>query len=316
MPTRAATFFPTFVNQDFTAPGEDTILKLGETGVSPANTTTRIVFGDNATDECAWRPFLSTASNAGTGPSNNGWAINRDGTDGMGTPDVPDGFQASERFIAAGTWTITATTLIPAGTTLGTFALRAYLYRVSATGTRTLLHTVGPSTAAIPLAVAQETVLTAALPEITFGIDETLHVGFTAQKTNTGLLTGATYQLQSGATPAGTRIGMPAGIRTRYTGTFELDATGDATIPSRQIAKTPTVLDGVGDAAMDRTFTGARLFVLDGVADAALDGKTITKVPMTMDAVGDLTPHTVFADIPIDDIPDSDGDTFIFPVFS
>lgn len=240
MATRAAEFYPTFVNQDFVAPGEDTILKMQESPIAE-NSDTRIVFGDGATNECTFRPFLSTASTAGTGAANSGWALNRDGADGMSVPDVPINFDNVERFIAAGEWTIGGTFLLSGGTTVGTYVMRAYLYRVTSTGSRTLIHTFGPSTAVIPSIVATEIAIADTLAEVVFAVDETLHVAWTAQKTNSGALTGATLRLRVGnSSTTGARVFMPAGPRTRYSNDVTLDARGTLTT-RKSIAKTATV---------------------------------------------------------------------------
>lgn len=301
MATRVDTFYPSSTDQDFTATGEVDIRKLSETLGSSDNTTIASV--TDAAAEIVLDPYTTRSTTGTTDAPNLGWAINRDGADGMAVPTPPAGVDTAERFIAAGTWTFNSRLGVSL-LSIANVRLRIRVYRVASDGSRTLLFGPINSNTVTPTVVGVDVAATSSQSEITFSEDETLLVSYAIEKTNTGLGTGGSnveLRLNDGI-GNDTEIILPAGIRTRYAETRQVNAVGTAIRDPQQVDVARTV-NGVGTASMSRTVTASRTITVNGVGTVTR-ANAITKAPITVNGVATVSGRI---EVPIDEIPD-DGD--------
>lgn len=219
MGTVAQEFYHSTTDQDFTAPSEVDIRKLVDVNPATPNSTTITSHGTGTgggVDRLA-DPY-TTRSSSGGNAANIGWAINRAGADGMGSTS------SRKRVIPAGTWVCQANVTLPvAGSVSGTIDAAGYwaIYRVSSTGTRTLIDSIGLSNTVQSTGLGSFTgniTASKALPEIVLEADETIHVGMgvvTAQMAGVlGATVPATVTFNLGTTASFVRVPAP-GVRTR-----------------------------------------------------------------------------------------------------
>lgn len=193
MATRADTFYPSSTDQDFVAPGEGGIWKLSES-VGGSDNTTIAAFGTGA-NEIVLYPYRSRSATGTAGVANFGWALNRDGSDGMSVPTPPAGVDSAVRFIPEGTWTVNGRVGVST-TTLASVRMRVRLFRVASDGTRSAIGGVASSAEVTPTVAGVDVQATAFLSEMTFAEDETLLVSFALQKMNSGVGTGGDVQFR------------------------------------------------------------------------------------------------------------------------
>lgn len=298
MATRAATFYPSTTDQDFAATGEVDIRKLVET-LGGANQDTAASFG-TGTAEIILDPYATRSTTGTTDAPNLGWAINRDGSDGMAVPTPPAGVDSAERFIEAGTWTFRGR--LASLATTSNYRMRVRVYKVASDGSRSLLFgPINSNSTAVTGAGADVSASTNP-GEVTFDEDETLLVSYGIEKMNSTVGNEQISFRLNDTTGNDCEIVLPAGIRTRYRDTVQVTATGTAANNSLGIALDRAV-NGVGTATMSRSVVAAKAVTVNAIGTAA-QSKAITPNTITVTGIGTVSGRI---QIPIDEIPD-DGD--------
>lgn len=213
MATRAATFYPSTTDQDFSATGEVDVRKLVES-IGGSDNTTVASFG-TGTAEIVLDPYTTRSTTGTSDAPNLGWAINRDGSDGMTVPTPPAGVDSAVRFIAAGTWTFNGR--LGAGlVTTGTYRLRVRVYKVASDGSRSLLFGPINSSGVSPTVAGVNVSATTSQSEITFDEDECLLVSYSIEKT-AGSVTSESIQFRlNDGLGNDCEVILPAGPRTRW----------------------------------------------------------------------------------------------------
>jgi hypothetical protein len=260
MPTSAQSFFASTIDHDG-AWGTD-IRKLAE-AAGGVDGSTMGAFG-TAAATIVMDPF-TTRSTTGTADAPEfGWAINRLGADGM------ESSATAKRIIPAGTWDFFVQVSAAVATTNVHFEVR--VYRVSSSGTRTLL--IGPLNTNSTLPISSGTDLSASSSEsqITLEADETLLVSFTMVKEG-GTLLGETYNFNvnnGGSQVANGMVRVPSpGIRTQRFRSDEASLALTAARSKEYIPKSKTAnLALVG--AFSRQTAASREFVTNLSLTAAI----------------------------------------------
>jgi len=308
MATIAQKFFYSTTEQDFTATGEVDIKKLVE--AAPGTDSTTIASHDNAagTTQITLDPY-TTRSTVGDIRANAGWAINRLGADGMVSTAT------EERFIPAGTWTVTMFVSIPAaGTLTGTLTVSNIyqIFRVSSTGARTAIgSTFTSNTVASALAAgANSGLLTATINpgKIILAPDETIHIGAISNMVQVAGALGATVvgtaTYQVGTAAEYVEVGAP-GVRTNYPRSTDVIGEG---VPTRDALAITQSRSAVGEGAptFSRASIISKTFSLVGEG-AATNTKAID-VPRSLVGEGAVAGTIT---IPLDEVPTGGGGTII-----
>lgn len=282
MGTNAQIFYPSNDAADQTVSGQVQTRALN-TGVPTVTSTTTVTWTTTTIVEKTVIPQTASAANGNTS-QNSGWLVDKVGADGF------DSTAAAFRTIAAGTWAFSVAVTLNTPALLDTHAatLRAYVYRVSNTGARTLLFSAASANFT---ATGTVTWNSAAQPAYVFTADETIMVGFTATSASTtALVLGAnTNTVLTWQYGANTRVTLPApGLRTQFNRSVADSApvatdtiTRIATFP-RAIPDSPAVVD-----AVTRRFTGSR-----SLADSAPVADAVTRIASFPRALADSAPTT------------------------
>lgn len=295
MTTRASTFYPSTTDQDFTASGEVDIRKLVES-VGGADNTTVASFGTGAA-EIILDPYTTRSTTGTAAAPNLGWAINRDGSDGMAVPTPPAGIDSAERFIAAGDWTFNCRLGVALAVT-GTYRVRVRVYKVSSTGSRSLVFGPVNTGTTTPVVAGSNVSVTTTQSEVTFAEDETLLVSYAIEKTNT-TATSESVQFRLNDTLGNDcEVILPAGIRTRYAEEIEVSGVGTSLLDPLAAALSRQV-DAVGTATMTRSVVAAKSVSVTGVGTASRS-LAITPNAITVDAVGTVSGRI---QLPLDELP-------------
>ena len=287
MSTIAQTLYLSTGAKDFTAAGEVDIRKL--VAVAGASDSTSITSHPNAagTTSITLDPYTTTTLQSDI-RANLGWAINQAGTDGMASSStVP-------RFIPAGAWTFTLGVTVPVGAT-GTGALSvtyvAAVYRVSSTGSRTLLFTATSAAVASSSAVAgtgYPVATSAAQPEYALAPSESIEVGYLTTCVQTAGLLSATVagNITWAMGDAQAYVQVPApGIRTRYASVLSDNApASDATARQMSSMRTLSEATSMSDAVARRASCSRN------TADTAPATEAVTRVYLSARLLADTGP--------------------------
>lgn len=284
MPTTAQTFYPSATDDDQDFPGvTENVKKLVESAPG-ANTSTTVTWTDTTVRTKTVIPLTDSTAASDTS-SNNGWAINDGGADGMGS--VSGGL----RRVRAGVWSFSVQMTLNTPALLDTHALTitAHVYRVAdinagAGGARTLLFS---ATSGNQTASATVTWNSASEPEILLQPGETIMVGFTASSASTtALVLGAnTNTVMTVALGGNTSITVPApGIETiaNTNGT----SAGTATVNGAASGTGAMAGSSAGSAAASGALaaTGATVGTSDGTSAAS--GAMAAVAPMVGSSAG------------------------------
>lgn len=254
-------------DQDFTAPGEGDIRKTSD-AATPTATVVAQHPNSAGTTDITIDPYTNR-STQGDFTDDYGWAVNRNGPDGM------ESVENARRFIPAGNWVFHMNVAVPNAALLGTLTASfvAYVYRVSSTGTRTLLFQSNrSSTIATTAGLANDGTCSATAPgqpEIILEPDETIHIGWLVRCVQASGALGATVAGNITWTTGGSgRAVTPApGIRTTFdrTPAAEEAPCAEAGEPLRVFTGFRSTVSGAPVADVhERAFVGTR-----AVADSA-----------------------------------------------
>lgn len=294
MTTRAATFYPSAVDDDVAA-SEIDVRKLSES-LGGADNSTQAAFGAG-TAEIVLRPYVTNSSTGTSTAAAFGWLLNRDGVDGMAVPDVPVGFDGAVRFVPAGTWTFNGR-LGAAIATTGSYRLRVRVYRVGAGNARTLLFGPVSTDAVTPPATGASVSVQTVQPEYTFAQDETFQVGYSIEKT-AGSVSSETVQFRLNDTLGNDcEVLLPGGIRTRYTESEQVSGAGTALLGALQAGLERDVT-ATASAAFSRTVTASRTVQVTASGTTAR-ANVVALGTITTNVTGDVQGRI---QIPLDEIP-------------
>lgn len=262
--TIAQTFYMSTTEQDFTAASEVDIRKLVENPPG-TNSTTICAHGTTTGLTTITLDPYTNRNTTGDIRANAGWAINRNGNDGMNSIAV------AKRLIPAGTWTFAIHVTIPNANATGSISvtMSASVYRVSSSGARTLLFTSGNSNTLSTggLGAGTNGILTATSSQSAYVLeaDETIHVGFLSQSTQTAGVIGGTVQAtltyRVGNNTEFVQVPSP-GVRTAYINESSLAGLGATSrVLDSGISRSTT---GSGDSTFTRTTIASKAFSLIG----------------------------------------------------
>lgn len=252
MSTTSDTFHPSSTDQDFTASGEVDIRKLVDSGVGGSDNTT-IAGHTNSAAEIILDPYTNRSTTGTTDAPNAGWAINRTGSDGMGSTST------GKRYIASGTWTFNARIGV-AAVSIANIRMRVRLYRVSSSGSRSLIAGPYNSSTVTPTVAGNNVSATGNPGEIEFEEDETILVSYGLDKTNSGLGTGQDIQFRLNDTVGNdVEIILPQAVRTNYFRSVSVVGKGVASYTKKIGKIVPTVVM-TGVASFSRQLTLFRSF--------------------------------------------------------
>ena len=292
MSTTAQSLYLSPGAKDFSAPGELSILKLVD--IAGASNSTSITAHPNAagTTSITLYPYTNTSAQSDI-RTNAGWAVNRSGSDGMGSSaTVP-------RFIPAGVWTFTLGVTVPVGGT-GTGALSVTyavaVYRVSSAGARALLFTATSAAVTSSSALAgtgYPVATSAAQPEYDLLTGESVEVGYLTTCVQTAGVLGATVagNIVWAMGDALAYVQVPApGIRARYASILSDSAPATDTA-SRQathvsaLSETIGVSDGVARLATCARAAGETVSFTSTLGRTYTSACALTDSAPTTDAV-------------------------------
>lgn len=277
--TIATKFFPTALAIDQTFTSANSIKKLEE--VAPAANATTTNTWTTTTPQVRTHVPLAASSTATDTSSDNGWALNNGGADGLGSTATEN------RMILAGVWGFSMSYTLNAPATLTTIACTvvAKVYRVaSAGGSRTLLFSASSANFS---ATGVITWNSASQSKFTLAAGEVIEVGFVPTSAATanalGTITNTVLILNLGSSSFFT-VPSP-GVRTDYLRSLATIGVGIVT-QVRAVTKLFSVV-GVGTIAQTRAVITSKTFSLGGTGVPTLS--KFTQVSRTFNFIGQGT---------------------------
>lgn len=236
-----------------------TTIKQLVTTAPGANSATTNTWSSTTASTQTEIPITASSTNSDTS-SSNGWAFN-DTTGG----DALVSTATEQRIIPAGVWSFSMSYTLNSPALLATIActVTANVYRVSSSGTRTLLFQASSANFS---ATGTITWNSASQAQYTLGANEVILVGYTATSAATaalvlGAVTNTVLTLNLGTNSF---VTLPSpGVRTNYIRSYDATGTGAASVVSRLLTMARSAI-GRGEVSFTKAATVAKSFTLVG----------------------------------------------------
>lgn len=272
--------YPHFMGKDFAAAGEIDIRNFQD--IPPPSSNVTIAQHSNEAGEIVLDPFTTRGTVGAADAPNFGWALNRSLDNPISMKSASD----AKRYIRAGQWSFNARVGV-VNLSLSQVLMRVRVYRVSATGSRSLLFS-SVTNSVTPTVTGNNLTALVTVGEITFEADETLLVSFSIEKTNSGLGTASGVQFRLNDANIGsqiTSVQLPGPIRTRYfRGPFSALSTGLANWIRKYSFRRSTDSPAMGISSMSRTLTLFRTFAATGTGVSSVVRKVAK--PLLVTSIG------------------------------